>query len=383
MLKLLHTADWHVGKKFNENQFGAEVSKKLARDRVSVIEQIMGRAKQYDVDAVLCAGDLFDVPDPGQQWWQAVRDVFAKCDQAGWNRPVILLPGNHDPLTRESVYWSLHPFRQGLPNWVHVVDRDDFALELNPRAVVYAAPCHSKAGDNDLALTLPQREEGDDRIRIGLVHGSTFDMAGYETNFPVSTDAPQRRGLDYLAIGDTHGFREIDGGSAAAPIVYPSTPEPTSFNESGAGFVAIVTFRRRGIRPRVKQERVAHWTWREITVQSLDELRKVAGENLQSTVVKLSLDLTVTEQESEEVDHFVRLLRGTEAVSARVGGLDLNRSRFRVTIDHSDPLDADLPQAIRDAEGLLQQQAEQSEDRERVVAQRAMRILRRMLREIQ
>ncbi|MDA1014225.1 MAG: metallophosphoesterase [Planctomycetota bacterium] len=207
MLKLLHTADWHIGKQFGK-QFDHEVSKKLARDRVSVIEQIMGRAQQYNVDAVLCAGDLFDEPDPGEQWWRAVCDVFTKCDKAGWNRPVILLPGNHDPLTHGSVFSNQHPFRRDLPDWIHVVDRNDFELELNERAVVYATPCHSTAGDNDLALTLPRRNEGDERIRIGLVHGSTFDMAGYENRFPVSKDAPQKRGLDYLAIGDTHSFRE-------------------------------------------------------------------------------------------------------------------------------------------------------------------------------
>ena len=379
MLKLLHTADWHVGKQFR--QFDDEVSKKLARDRVSVIEQIMGRAQQYNVDAVLCAGDLFDEPDPGEQWWRAVRDVFTKCNSAGWNRPVILLPGNHDPLTSDSIYSSLHPFRRDLPDWIHVVDRDGFELELNERAVVYAAPCHSKAGDNDLALTLPQRTEDDERIRIGLVHGSTFDLAGYETNFPVSKDAPQQRGLDYLAIGDTHSFREVNGNEVA-PIVYPSAPEPTRFGESEAGYVAIVTFRRRGTRPRIQREHVARWTWREVTVQSLDELRSVADENLQSTVVRLKLDLIVTEREYEEVEHVLRLLRGTEAVSARAGGLALDRSLLRITHDNSDPLDAELPAVILVTARLLNEQSETLDGREREVAGRAMIILRRMLREV-
>ena len=379
MLRLLHTADWHVGKQFG--QFDEDVSKKLARDRVSVIEQIMGRARQYSVDAVLCAGDLFDEPDPGEQWWQAVRDVFVKCDATGWNRPLIMLPGNHDPLTRDSVYSRLHPFRHGLPDWVHIVDRDDFELELNERAVVYAAPCHSKAGDNDLALTLPKRTENDERIRIGLVHGSTFDLAGYETNFPVSKDAPQQRWLDYLAIGDTHSFREVNGNDVA-PIVYPSAPEPTRFGESKAGYVAIVTFRRRGTRPRIQQERVARWTWRDVTVHSLDELQSVANENLQSSVIRVKLDLTVTEREHEEVEHIVRLLRGTDAVSARAGGLALDRSGLRVTHDDSDPLDAELPPAILETARLLEEQSETLGGREQQVAERAMVIQLRMLREV-
>ena len=379
MLKLLHTADWHVGKQFR--QFDDDVSKKLARDRVSVIEQIMGRARQYNVDAVLCAGDLFDEPDPGELWWSAVRDVFTKCDSSGWDRPVLLLPGNHDPLTRDSVYSPLHPFRRDLPDWLHIVDRDGFQLELNDQAVVYAAPCRSKAGDNDLALSLPQRAEGDERIRVGLVHGSTFDLAGYETSFPVSKDAPRQRGLDYLAIGDTHSFREVNGNDVA-PIVYPSAPEPTRFSESEAGYVAIVTFRRRGTRPRIQREHVARWTWREVTVQSLEELRSIANENLQSTVLRLKLDLIVTEREHDEVNHVVQLLCGTDAVSARAGGLALDRSRLHMTHDNSDPLDADVPPAILETARLLDEEIETLDGRERQVAERAMIALRRMLREV-
>jgi DNA repair exonuclease SbcCD nuclease subunit len=379
MLKLLHTADWHVGKQFR--QFDEEVSRKLARDRVSVIERIMGHARKYCVDAVLCAGDLFDVPDPGKEWWEEVSKVFAESHRAGWSQPVILLPGNHDPLTRESIYSPLHPFRRELPEWVHVVDRDDFALPLGERAIVYARPCRSTAGDNDPALQLPPRQEGDDRIRIGLVHGSTFDIPGHETNFPVAVDAPQQRGLDYLAIGDTHGFREVNG-DAITPIVYPSAPEPTRFGEQDAGFIAIVTFHRRGVRPRIRPERVARWTWREVIVQSLDELRALTGEPLQSTVLKLTLNLTVNEPESEQVEQFVSLLRGSAAANARAGGLALDRSGLRITADSSDPLDAALPPAILETARALLEQAIQSEGPESELAHRATAILKRLLREI-
>ena len=41
MLKILHTADWHVGRQFG--QFDAEAASRLARDRVNVIKQILGQ----------------------------------------------------------------------------------------------------------------------------------------------------------------------------------------------------------------------------------------------------------------------------------------------------------------------------------------------------
>ena len=111
---------------------------------------------------------------------------------------------------------------------------------LSEEAVLYAEPCRSQAGADDLASRLPPRAPGDQRIRIGLAHGQTFDIAGYQTNFPIGSDAAQKQGLNYLAIGDTHAFRELP--PKATPTVYPGAPEVTKFGELDAGFVAVVFF---------------------------------------------------------------------------------------------------------------------------------------------
>ena len=177
---------------------------------------------------MLCVGDIFDDPDPGPDFWEGLARTFQA--RAGPHPPVFLIPGNHDPLTPESVWAPGHPFRARLPKWVHVVDRDDFTYEISPQVVLYARPCRSKAGENDLAMALPARETGDERLRIGCVHGCTFDIEGYQTNFPIRRDAGVQRGLDYLAIGDTHSFRDVTE-NLPVPTVYPGAPEPTSFDE--------------------------------------------------------------------------------------------------------------------------------------------------------
>ena len=62
MLKLLHTADLHLGCEFG--QLPPDDRRKLARARLAVVEPILALAEQYDVDAVLLAGDIFDTPEP-------------------------------------------------------------------------------------------------------------------------------------------------------------------------------------------------------------------------------------------------------------------------------------------------------------------------------
>jgi DNA repair exonuclease SbcCD nuclease subunit len=117
VLRLLHTADWHIGRRFPS--FPEEGQKKLSRARMDVVGRIFDVARRNAVNAVLCVGDLFDDPNPGPDFWEGLAKTFqGRGDQ---HPPVFLVPGNHDPLTPESVWAPNHPFRARLPRWVHVV----------------------------------------------------------------------------------------------------------------------------------------------------------------------------------------------------------------------------------------------------------------------
>jgi DNA repair exonuclease SbcCD nuclease subunit len=371
MLKLLHTADLHLG--LESAQFEPDARRRLARARLDVARTILSVAEQYAVDAVLWAGDVFDTPEPSEDWWQGFANVLSS--RHGWSRPVILLPGNHDPVRPQSVYHPVHPFRKLLPDWVHVVDCDQFELALTPDAVLLAAPCRSMAGAEDLALSLPGRPEGDTRIRVGLVHGSTFDMEGYQTSFPIARDAPKQRGLDYLAVGDTHSFRVIteDG---VAPIVFPGAPEQTRFGEAGTGQVALVTLPRAGARPTVTPLKVGRWTWRDESVTSLESLRRLASEDLLTTVLRLRLDMTVSVVDEKALDQLTRQLKGDDANSGRAGAFVLDRSGLRVEVGNVDDLMQDAPETLSIVAGKLTAAAAVDDE-----AQRAVQILYRLMSE--
>jgi DNA repair exonuclease SbcCD nuclease subunit len=376
MLRLLHTADWHLGKRFPSFPEGAQ--KTLSRARMDVIARILDVAQRQRVHAVLCAGDLFDEPTPSQDFWEGLAKILR--DHSTPDAPVFLVPGNHDPLTSESVWAPGHPFRARLPAWVHVVDRDDFEHEINADAVLYARPCRSKAGECDPALSLPVRAAGDGRLRIGCVHGSTFDIEGYQTNFPIQKDAGVQRGLDYLAIGDTHSFRDV-AASLAVPTVYPGAPEPMSFDEPGAGSVAVVALFRHGSRPRVDAEPVAYWRWIDVRCRSLNELRALlTTPDLERHVVRLHLDMTVTLSEESELARIVRDLEGTEATHGRAGVLLVDASRLRVQAGSADAFPDDLPPVLKDTVARLDRMIEEAVDEaEKEKATRALSHLYKLL----
>ena len=372
-LKLLHTADWHLGRRFPRFEKAGE--ERLTRARLEAVRRILDLADGADVDAVLCAGDLFDESTPREPWWQGLLHEFQRRHE--WRRPVVLLPGNHDPLGRGSVYDAAHAFRQGLPGYVHVVDRSGWELPLRDGAVLCASPCASRAGQTDLVASLPGRVPGDERIRIGMVHGQTFDIEGHQTNFPVARGSAVERGLDYLALGDTHGFRDVEP-DAAAPTVYPGTPEPTTFGERNAGHVAIVYFpldrRRRAL---VQRERIGAWNWREATCRSIDELRRLKQEpNLRKTVLGLAVEMELPMADYDEAERILTELGGSMAATPLVGVLDVERSGLRLAADAPIDFAAELPVLQTAVERLREQRSARPE-----VVDRALHHLYRLVRE--
>ena len=100
-MKILHTSDWHLGKRL-ENFSRIE-------EQQEVLKEICEIADSDKVDAILVAGDLFDTFNPPTE----AVDIFYKSLKRITNngrRPVIAIAGNHDspdrieapdPLARE------------------------------------------------------------------------------------------------------------------------------------------------------------------------------------------------------------------------------------------------------------------------------------------
>lgn len=352
VVRFVHTADWHLGRSFPA--FSPDERKSLSRARLESVDRILGLARQTSSQAILCAGDLFDAPDPGQEWWEPLVAKFAKEDP---KRPIFLLPGNHDPLISGSVYQAQHPFYRSLPKWVHVIDQDNFEFEITPGVVLYATPCRSRSGQEDPTYTLPARQPGDQRVRIGMAHGNTFSISGQQTDFPIAKNASARLGMDYLAIGDHHGY-SVESPADSPPIVYPGTHEPLNYGESRPGHVVLVAIDKNR-KAHLKPQRVAKWTWEEVTCKSLEQLRDLRDlGDRKSHVLSLSLDLFAKASEYQEVESILGELQGTDAIVGRVGILQVDKSGLKLDTSNIENAFDGLPdvllaavQRLRELEG--------------------------------
>jgi exonuclease SbcD len=85
-MRILHTADWHVGKVLK--------GRSRVDEQTAVLGEIVELARAEDVDVVIVAGDVFDVaaPVPGAQSL-VMRTLLALRED---DRQVIVFAGNHD-----------------------------------------------------------------------------------------------------------------------------------------------------------------------------------------------------------------------------------------------------------------------------------------------
>ncbi|MBO0410016.1 exonuclease SbcCD subunit D [Enterococcus hulanensis] len=90
-MKVLHTADWHIGKKLHGYD--------LLPDQAYILDQIKKIAKDEAVDAIVIAGDLYDRSVPSEDSVRLLNQTIAD-----WNLteqfPLLAISGNHDSATR-------------------------------------------------------------------------------------------------------------------------------------------------------------------------------------------------------------------------------------------------------------------------------------------
>ncbi|WP_404399337.1 exonuclease SbcCD subunit D [Idiomarina seosinensis] len=90
-MKLLHTSDWHLGRIFNQRS--------LLEDQAYVLDQIIAYAKDYAVDAVVVAGDIYDRALPAADAVNLLNKTLNTLIE-DVKVPVIMISGNHDGADR-------------------------------------------------------------------------------------------------------------------------------------------------------------------------------------------------------------------------------------------------------------------------------------------
>src|SRR5690625_3240277 len=140
-MRFLATADWQLG--MTAHFLDDEARHRFHQARFDAVRRIGELAAEVDAEFVVVGGDIFESN-------QLERSVVSRTLEAVKDYPVplVLLPGNHDPLDAASIYDD-PAFAARKPDHVHVL-REPGLWELAPGIEIIAAPWYSKRPLSDL-----------------------------------------------------------------------------------------------------------------------------------------------------------------------------------------------------------------------------------------
>jgi DNA repair exonuclease SbcCD nuclease subunit len=240
MLRLLHTADVHLGARHANlgEQAAAQRERQFAAFRRSVDLALAER-----VDLVLIAGDLFDSNTQPRRSVERVAAELRRLAQAAIR--TVIIPGTHDCFDRSSIYRAYDlAALAGVPPVgdmlvVLTPDRPDVVLTTLD-AVVYGRVFETKRAPVSPLHGFDARGEARATWRIGMIHGA-LSIRGRTDADEVVIDAEEiaTSGLDYLALGHWHSTLTARAGDVQ--YAYSGAPEPVAVDQDRAGNVLLVT----------------------------------------------------------------------------------------------------------------------------------------------
>ncbi len=381
MLRLIHTADVHLGARHADlgEQAAAQRERQFAAFRRTIDLALAER-----VDLVLIAGDLFD---SNTQPRRSVERVAAELKRLAEGKiRTVIIPGTHDVYDRASIYRA-HDLAAlaGLPpESEHLVVLTPDRPEVELRAldtVVYGRVFPTKRAPRSPLEGFDAAKDNGATWRIGMVHGAL--------SIPGKTDADEvvftkeevaASGLDYLALGHWHSFQA--GKAGTVQYAYSGAPEPVAVDQDRAGKVALVTMDRR------KDERVVAIEERQVGQTRFEKVEIDAGRIASQPALieqlaawadpDLVLDVRLTGVRADELDLDLDEIESALAPSflkARVR----DASTPALSAGALPPADTIAGALIRDLEGQIAELEAEDRDEEARELRDALRLGRLLL----
>lgn len=326
-VKFVHSSDWHIGRPFA--RFPAEVREPLRKARLDSIDRLADVARENGCGIVLVAGDVFDGPDVPDE---SVRKALARLAAHQGLRWVVL-PGNHDPGQASGIWDRVAQI--GTPDCVTVA-RTSEPIVLGGNAFVVPAPLQRKVGGGDATAAMAGAQTPDGAIRIGLAHGA---VTGFEAGSDgggegiIPPDLVGRAALDYLALGDWHGAKEV-----STRAWYSGTPEPDKFPKNAPGAALVVDIAGPRAVPNITRVPTATFDWQRMSVDVSEARSRAAleatfadfGPRAAHTLVRLQLDGALTLSAQAELEDTLQSLRD------RLFHLRVRNEKLSVAADAAD-----------------------------------------------
>lgn len=256
MIRILHTADWHLGQTF----FGYD----RTTEHEHFLQWLADTIQANEIDALLVAGDVFDVSNPSATSQRLLYRFIHRVTAENPQLQLVFVAGNHDSAARlEAPLPLLQEMRTEIKGVVRrrggEIDYDDLIVPLRNRQggveVLCMAVPFLRQGDYPSVVTAgnpyaegvrelyscllkrvwERRTDGQSIVAMGHLQATGAEIA--ERDFSertvigglecISPDAFAEQ-IAYTALGHIHKSQRVSGREN---VRYAGSPLPMSFAE--------------------------------------------------------------------------------------------------------------------------------------------------------
>ena len=208
-IRLVHSSDLHVDDDRIASLHGG--------DGTGGLRAVLAAGRRLGADIVILAGDTFDNHMVAPPTIERAGRVLAEA-----GLPIVLLPGNHDPITKDSVY-ARGGFA-GIANLRIVGITDERVIAFPEYGLEFWGNAHHDYNDN-VPLRDPVPRSSRWQVAIGHGHYEPPETWAIplRPSWLISDAMIAATGADYLALG--HWDRPMQVGDGAVPAYYSGSPD--------------------------------------------------------------------------------------------------------------------------------------------------------------
>lgn len=238
-MRFLHTADWHIGKIVHEQS--------MLADQAYILEQLIEQVEEYEVDAVLMAGDLYDRSLPPKEAVSLVNQTLSRLINE-LEVPVFIIAGNHDSNERieylsgvaEAKQLYMEGTLKAYTRKVSLKEADIYMMPYADHVLIRQAldQPEIRTIEEAVAAQVEQITSSDefDRSRINMVIFHGYVISGSRTSLEESdSERPLSIGtaewidqsifdaFDYVALGHLHKGQKVGSNRirySGSPLKY-------------------------------------------------------------------------------------------------------------------------------------------------------------------
>lgn len=284
-MRFFHLADLHLGAQFDARE--GQVRRRLREAQRTAMQDMVQRALDLRIDAVLIAGDLIDSSsiDPRNEIF--LQQQMARLQEA--HIAVYMVYGNHDA-TIQLRLPGVHVFSDEL----EVIETEEFRI---------VGQSFRSASDMREISELPHFT--DDLPTIGLFHTmvqANAQSASLSQYLPVQFELLEQTGYDYIALGHIHVRQSLSKRSA---IHYVGSFFPVARSEVGEKGYYDVTISS-GVKVDFVPSSRLYFTLQDIELESGEDFRTRTYASLrplttQPQLQRVTVHGMLTAQEMEDL----------------------------------------------------------------------------------